>query len=166
MHVKDALKFLGTADGLNISEFESNTSIYNTQKYLVDDPNFQDYQEVLLHSPPTNSFGLGKWYHGNGKLGYCGNLLAGGRSGFGIETCKNGAIYYAGGWEENLFSGQGVEFHAQKTRPHYLDNNAGGLNVIKRKGTFVGGSLSGPACYENLEGEVRVGEFNDGGLLE
>lgn len=76
-HIKDSLRFLGKADNLNISEYESNSSIFNTQKFLVDEPNFRDFQEISLQSPPISTYGLSKWYHSNGKLGYCGGLLGG-----------------------------------------------------------------------------------------
>ena len=87
------------------------------------------------------------------------------RNGFGIETCKNGTIYYLGGWEENLFQGDGIEMHAQRVKPDFIENNFG-MNLIKRKGQFKAGKLSGYVCYENLDGDVKVGEFNDGSLLE
>lgn len=44
---RDSLKFIGKAEQLDLSDYESNNNIYNTQKFLVDNPNTQEMHEVV-----------------------------------------------------------------------------------------------------------------------
>lgn len=159
---KDQLQFVGSASELDISEYDMNSSIYNTQRHLVDEPSCQDYDEVSLNLPPCNSYGLTRWYHNNGKLGYIGKLKNGLRnSKFSIEICKNGQIYYKGGYKDNLFDGKGVELYTKQSSINDLKEK----NFLKRLGTFKNGLLNGYNCYENLSGELNAGEFNEGNLV-
>lgn len=107
--------------------------------------------------PPSNSHGLNRWYHKNGKLGYIGNTNDGEReSSFGVDYNRAGMIIYQGGYNENQFGGKGVELYTGMK-----EHQRG----IKRLGTFQNGKLHGPGCLRNINGVIEAGTFENGFLV-